>query len=297
MQAMLLAAGLGTRLRPYTLIRPKPLFPVLNQPLLAILLDMLNSAGCRKIVVNGHHLGDQVREVVREKEDVHYQHEPEILGTGGSLCQALNHLSDEPLLVMNGDIFHNIDLKGVYEYHLRSGNRITMAMHDCPRFNTVGVRDGLIRTFHPDSSDELDLLAFTGIHVVDPSVIRMIPTGKFFHIIDLYEELAIKGERIGVYRVDSSLWEDIGTPEDYLGLHGRLLTGKMSQSLPVQLPSVSWLISNGAQLHNDIRFEGWGCVGRARIGSGVYLHNCVIWDGAVVEDGARLENMIVPPTL
>ena len=108
MQAMILAAGLGTRLRPYSNIRPKPLFPVLNQPLLRILINMLEEAGCTKIIVNGHHLRDQLKSAVAESNTILYQDEPRILGTGGSLREALPQLEDEPLLVVNGDIFHDI---------------------------------------------------------------------------------------------------------------------------------------------------------------------------------------------
>ena len=297
MQAMLLAAGLGTRLRPFTFVRPKPLFPILNQPLLTILLDMLHGAGAKEIVVNGHHLGDQVRKAVSGRKGLFYQYEPEILGTGGSLRRALPRLSEAPLLVMNGDIFHNIDLLLLYDHHIRSGNRITMAMHDYPRFNTVEVRDGFIRTFHPELAKEVELLAFTGIHIVEPSVIEMIPFGKYFHIIDLYEQLASKGENIGILRVDGSLWEDIGTPEDYLGLHGRLLSGEIQPPSPVPAPTKKWLISKESNIQDDVQFDGWGCIGNAKVGSGVHMQNCVVWDGAVIGDGAWLANKIVIPQL
>jgi len=298
MQTMLLAAGLGTRLRPYTLIRPKPLFPVLNRPLLLILLDMLSRAGSGRIVVNGHHLGSQVEKAVAGREKVFYQHEPEILGTGGSLRQALPRFADEPLLVVNGDIFHTIDLADLYSYHVRSGNRITMAMHHCPRFNTVAVRDGFVRAFSSGQEQEKhELLAFTGIHVVDPAIISMIPAGRFFHIIDLYEELIRQGEKIGCLRVDGALWQDIGTTEDYLELHARLLTGSVEKPVPLPLPSGQWLVSREARIKEGMELSGWGCIGKADIGSNVYLRNCVVWDGAVVPDHTRAENEILAPTL
>lgn len=297
MQAMLLAAGLGTRLRPYSNIRPKPLFPVLNRPLLYLLLDMLQEAGCSKIIVNGHHLGDQLREALTERNSVSYQYEPEILGTGGSLRQAITMLDDQPLLVMNGDIFHNIDIVSVYENHCRSGNKVTMAMHDHSKFNSVVVRDGFVHTFRPEGKDKRELLAFTGIHVVDPAVIEMIPPGIFFHIIDLYEKLAEMGEEIRAFRVDGTFWRDIGTPDDYLALHEQLLTGEIKQPLPVQVPNNKWLVSNEAQLGPAVKLEGWGCVGNARIGAGVRLCNCVVWDDAVIEDGVCLNNTIVAPGL
>lgn len=296
MQAMLLAAGLGTRLRPYSLVRPKPLFPILNRPLLLILLDMLRQAGCTRMVVNGHHLCSQVKQATAGRENLFYQHEPDILGTGGSLRQAIPHLSDEPVLVMNGDIFHNIDLAALYSYHIQSGNRITMAMHDYPRFNTVAVKGGFVETFHSDSHRNKPAnLAFTGIHIVDPSIIRLIPERQFFHIIDLYEELISQGEKIGCHRVDGAFWQDIGTPEDYLELHAMLLSGAIRQPMPIPIPRTPWLVSKKARVGNNIHLAGWGCIGNANIGANARLRNCVVWDGAVVPAEERLENAIVYP--
>ncbi len=105
MQAMILAAGFGTRLQPYSLIRPKPLFPVLNRPLLLATIDRLKNAGFSLIVVNCHHLRQQIVSAVKDIPGVIVQEEPLILGTGGGLALAARNLNNEPLLVTNGDMF------------------------------------------------------------------------------------------------------------------------------------------------------------------------------------------------
>lgn len=298
MQAMLLAAGFGTRLRPYTHLRPKPLFPVLNRPLLFILLDQLNQAGCSRVVVNGHHLSAQVEKAIGGRKGVTYQHEPAILGTGGSLRKALPQFADEPVLVMNGDIFQGIDLDALYAHHLQSGSRITMAMHDYRRFNTVRVAEDAVRSFgSPPVHDSREMLAFTGIHVVDPSIIEMIPSPGFFHIIDLYEDLVRQGERIACFRVDGSVWRDIGTVGDYLELHGDLLAGKIDPPPPVTVPPGQWLVGSGVRVDGSAQLSGWGCIGEADIGHGVRLHNCVVWDGAVIPDGTILSDAVIAPGL
>lgn len=293
MQAIVLAAGFGTRLRPYTLIRPKPLFPVLNRPLLHHLLDILYKAGCRGIVVNAHHLAEQIRESLAHYPDVELQVEPEILGTGGSLRLAKEKLKDEPILVMNGDIFHTIDVAALYEDHLRSGNSVTMAMHDFPRFNTVGIQGDRVVTFAPDQ--EIQRLAFTGLHVVDPDCISRIPAGGFFHIIDLYRELARQG-RVGLQRVDGALWRDIGTPEDYLLLHRELLEGGR-----VPVPAEAghregdWILGRGVRPGKNVRLLDWGCLGaNVRIGDSATLSRCVVWDSVEIAAGSRIEDAIVP---
>lgn len=295
MQAMLLAAGLGTRLRPYSLVRPKPLFPVLNQPLLQILLGQLRDAGCSRIVVNAHHLAGQIEKAIAGSGAL-YQYEPEILGTGGSLRQALPRLRNEPLLVMNGDIFHGIGLAALYSHHIRSGQPVTMAMHDCPRFNTVTVQEGRITSFHPGGDGrQKDNLAFTGIHVVEPEIIRMMQDGGFVHSIDFYQELIARGDKVGTFRVDGAFWQDIGTPEDYLALHKKLLTGSVNQTLMPKIPDGPWLVDDAALIDSSVRLSGWGCVGKARIGAGVQLRNCVVWDEAAVPEEACLENTIIIP--
>ncbi len=296
MQAMLLAAGFGTRLRPHTLLRPKPLFPVLNRPLLHILLDMLEAAGCRRIVVNCHHLADQVMASVAGRSRVTVQHEAEILGTGGSLRRALPSFAEEPVLVMNGDIVHDIDLRAVCEFHRSAGNPVTMVLHDCPRFNSVVVREHRVIGFGAQAEDAC-LLAFTGIHVIEPSVIRMIPGQGFHHIIDLYRQLTRDGITIGVFRADSGYWRDMGTPSDYLQLHRDLLTGahSLAGAGPVQTP---WLHDEDVVLGRDVVLGDWGCLGQGvRLEDDVRLRRCVVWDHTRIPAGSRFADMILAPGL
>jgi len=280
MQAIVLAAGFGTRLRPYTNLRPKPLFPVANKMLLHRLLDQLAACECCPVVVNAHYLPEQIEAALTDYSNVDLQVEPEILGTGGALRKALDSMNNEPILVMNGDLYHEIDPEWVYHRHLLSKNDVTMTLHDYPRFNTVQV--GRDRVLGFAEAAQTNCLAFTGIHVVDPEVLERITVGTFHHIIDLYQELA-REDRIGYCRTDSAFWYDIGTPVDYLQLHGRLLE-----------PVGDWEIASTAQVAPDAHLSGWGCVGEnAAIGAGAVLHNCVVWSGAQVPDGAMAEGAII----
>jgi mannose-1-phosphate guanylyltransferase len=289
MQALLLAAGFGTRLRPYTLIRPKPLFPVLNKPLLEILLARLFDAGCKRIVVNAHHLAEQIEKAICGRSQVVLQYEPEILGTGGSLRKALPLFEDEPVLIMNGDIYNDVDLCALVESHKRLSYPVTMAMHDYPRFNGVEVDNTRVVSFGKRKSDSRNpLLAFTGIHVVDNTVIERIPQTGFFHIINLYAELAVQSQ-VGCVRVDDSFWHDIGTPKDYLDLHRELLVGqrKIDASSP-------WCISSRAEVASNVHLKDWGVIGTgAVVSSGAVLSRCIVWPGARVEPGQHLTDVIV----
>jgi mannose-1-phosphate guanylyltransferase len=295
MQAMVLAAGFGTRLRPYTLVRPKPLFPILNEPLLILLLDKLKQAGCRRVVVNCHHLADQIEAAVAGRDEVILQYEPEILGTGGSLRRATDHFDDGPVLVMNGDIYHDINIHRLLEHHRQSPCSVTLAMHKYPRFHAVNVSKDKVRGFGQNSCGPgEEMLAFTGIHVLDRQVIGQIPASGFFHIIDLYGKLA-KQSLVGSLRVDGCFWQDIGTTADYLDLHRHLLVDCRVED-PSAQPASAWKVSPEAVVAPDVVLEGWGVIGSgASIGRGSRLSCCVVWENARVNAGEQLADTIIGP--
>ncbi|HSR36859.1 MAG TPA: sugar phosphate nucleotidyltransferase [Desulfurivibrionaceae bacterium] len=289
-KAMILAAGLGTRLRPYTLSRPKPLFPVLDTPLAMAILRQVQAAGFGPVVINAYHLAEQVVAAFRKEPGVILQVETKEMGTGGGLRLALPNFDATPVLIVNGDVVHNLDLAWVYEEHLRSGNDVTMVMHDHPRFNTVRVAaDGRILGFvaaGATAGSGERLLAFTGIHVVDPAVLAPIPGGIFHNIIDRYRDVIAAGGRIGALIVQNHFWTDMGTPADYLALHGQLLTGLAAPSLPVAPAAAPLFQGHGVRLGTNVRLDDWVAIGsHAMIGDNVHLSRVVVWDGATVPAG------------
>lgn len=289
---MILAAGLGTRLRPYTELRPKPLFPVAGRSLLSITLARLRDAGFGSVVVNGHHLREQIAAALADEQKVIFQEEENILGTGGGLRRAMPHFGREPVLVTNGDIYHTIDLGQVYRRHQESGATVTLVLHDEPRFNKVAVDvDGMIVGFGPEVESFLPRLAFTGIHVLDPAVLSDIPADSFFDIIDCYREIIRGGGKIRAQIVEGHFWTDMGTPADYLALHGALLSGHVAG---VTVPQAPFYIDQGAMMGKDLALADWAAVGnKALIGDQVTLERVVVWDGAVVPSGSTLRDMIV----
>lgn len=291
MQAMILAAGLGTRLRPYSLNRPKPLFPVLNQPLLLRHLKQLRQAGCAPIVVNAHHLGEQIAGFIAHEPDVVLQTENEILGTGGGLRLALEHFGTEPILVVNGDIYHTIDLNWALAEHRQTGSAVTLVLHDYPRFNQITMTaNQMISSFGRQKSDRGgQRLAFTGIHVMEPEVLRRLPVAGFADIITCYEGLINDHIPVRGLVARDHFWTDIGTPVDYLDLHG-LLLGQLQPE--AEHPAL--LVDPTAIVEDGVRLQDWACIGAgARIGQGAELARVVVWDGATVAPGARLSDAIV----
>lgn len=222
MKAMILAAGLGTRLRPYTEQTPKPLFTIANRPVLGITIERLRRAGYDAVMVNTHHQHRRIEDFLNHKDfaiRVHTRYEPEILGTGGGIRNIADFWESGPLLVINGDIISDIDLAAIHAYHQSHPHPVTMAMHDHDAFNSVAVDEsGFITGFGSGAgSKKCRRLAFTGIHVLDRRVLDFLPSSGPAHIIDAYQEMIEAGLGIKSYEVQGHRWFDIGTPESYIG--------------------------------------------------------------------------------
>ncbi len=222
---MILAAGLGTRLRPLTDRLPKPLLPIAGQPLIYYTLSWLASAGIRRVMINLHYQGERIREALGDGSrfgvDVSYSDEPEILGTGGGLKRVERFFSDGPFLVVNADVLTTLDPRALIADHAARRSLATLAVredHDVAAYGAIGLdSQGRIRRFLGRGTwtgSTLQDVMFTGIHVVDPRVFSDIPTGVFSPITDAYIALVERGEPLFGYKTDA-FWIDIGTPDRY----------------------------------------------------------------------------------
>ncbi len=224
MKAIILAAGLGTRLLPYTRQIPKPLFSLGGKPILEILIESLVRTGCRGLMINTHHLGENIEAFLSQKDfaiPVEFCREPDILGTGGALKNVENFWDDSPFMVINSDIVTDIDFRKVYDFHLDHPFPATLVLTDSVEFNTVSCdNDGFIKEFSvPEHSTRFcpkkKRYTFTGIHVLNKEVLDFIPKGTFYSIIDAYTNMMKSGRKIKAFLARESYWKDIGTPERY----------------------------------------------------------------------------------
>lgn len=291
MQAMILAAGLGTRLLPHTGIRPKPLFPLLNSPLLLLTIERLKNHGYDHIIVNCHHLRSQIVDTLSTVGGVTLIEEEVILGTGGGLRGALQFMRDEPLLITNGDIYHTVDLSAFYHQHMERKSLITMGMHDYPRFNRVQMDGERVVAFGGEPSGTC--LAFTGIQVINPQVLENIEEGRFSCIIDHYRNLLRRDTVIYGLRVDGCHWTDMGTVEDYLALHEGLLYGNIPCWPEMGEVGKPHCISAGAQFDGEVEIGDWACVGDARVRTDIRVERSVIWDGVVISGSDAISDSVV----
>ncbi len=218
MKALILAAGFGTRLSPYTDITPKPLFEINGQPLLHITIWQLIKAGCESIIINTHHLHQQIESFIEQQNypiSITTRYEPEILDTGGAIKNVEDFLDDTPFFVVNSDIVTDIDYKKVYQFHTSHNNPATLVLHNYPEFNKVSIdHNNMIKGFHLEKCS-LPKLAFTGIQVLDPCVLPEIPYNKFTSSISLYKTLIKDGSGVKAFVTENLYWADIGTPEKY----------------------------------------------------------------------------------
>jgi aminoglycoside/choline kinase family phosphotransferase/UTP-glucose-1-phosphate uridylyltransferase len=220
MKALILAAGLGTRLRPFTERTPKPLFPVNGRPVLDMIIDKLVKAGCHDIMVNTHHLHTALEDHITARQypiPVSTSYEEVILGTGGAIKKVADFWDDHPFFVINSDIIMDIDLAAVFDYHRSHPYWVTMVMHHYPEFNNVVISaDRFISAFRNTvDPDDPNCLAFTGIQVMDPSILDYIPDGCYYSIIDAYRELLSAQQKIKAFVIKNRQWHDIGTPKRY----------------------------------------------------------------------------------
>ncbi|MGC8736570.1 MAG: sugar phosphate nucleotidyltransferase [Dissulfurimicrobium sp.] len=290
MQAMILAAGLGSRLRPLTSHLPKPLFPVLNTPSVRRILDGLKAAGFKKIVINACHLTNLLIGAISGwnlGQEIVIVKEPFLLGTGGALKNAMPCLEDGPILLINSDVVTDIDLKAVFEVHCQKHPIATMVLHDHPTFNSIKVTGRRVSNF---GFKGRGALAFTGISVIESALIRSMPDHFPSSLIDTLSDAIGAGEDIIALMADELkpgyLWEDIGSVRGYLAAHEALLKKK------------GWTVFAGADsnLQPDTSIDGWCVMGDGvKVGRGVTLSRSVIWDGCAIEDGEYIKDSIVTP--
>ena len=283
---MILAAGLGTRLGPLTEERPKALMPVVNIPIIARNIEYLKTFGVRNIAVNTHHHYQQILDYLNRGRpfgmDIETRVEDEILGTGGGIKNFQDFFDSGSFIVINSDILTNIDLAIAYDHHKNAGNIATLILHNREPFNQIKVnnRDQIIKIANKNNPD---MLAFTGIHIMEPEILRHIPERQYSDIIDCYR-LLIQSGAIGAYISESHYWYDIGTLEGYISANKELLAKR----------DRPFSVAGGSYLASSVILEEWAVVGKnAHIGDSVKIQRSILWDNVTVKDNKRIMDSVV----
>jgi mannose-1-phosphate guanylyltransferase len=233
MRAMILAAGLGTRLRPLTNDRPKAMVEVAGRTLLEITLRRLAAFGIREVIVNVHHFADMVIDYVKKNNNfgmrIEISREDILLDTGGGLKKAAwffleEGRSEEPFLLHNVDVLSTIDFRRMAQFHKQSQALATLAVQEretsrhllfdesnqlCGRRAGRDQKPEIVRP-----SKETRALAFSGVHLISPRIFPLMSEDGVFSIINSYLRLAGQGEKILAFRADEFYWRDLGKPEN-----------------------------------------------------------------------------------
>jgi NDP-sugar pyrophosphorylase family protein len=238
MKAMILAAGLGTRLRPLTDNRPKALVEINGRTLLEITLSRLRTFGVREVIINVHHFADMILECLKTNNNfgmrIEISREEALLDTGGGLKKAAHFFVEdsrrpdfsleEPFILHNVDVLSTIDLERMRQLHFETQALATLAVQDREtsryllfdeRRQLCGRRAG--RNQPPEfvrPAQQAQAWAFSGIHIISPRLLAMMTEDGAFSIITSYLRLAAQGEKILAFRADEYYWRDLGKPEN-----------------------------------------------------------------------------------
>jgi NDP-sugar pyrophosphorylase family protein len=290
---MILAAGLGTRLRPLTDLCAKPALPVRGIPVIASLLELLNSHRVTEVIINLHHKPETVRQAVEAFKpsgmEVVYSDESSPLGTGGGVRQAREFLMEsDHCLVMAGDMLLDLDLDGVISRHQERGDLATLVLREdsrVDRFGSIGIaKGGAVRRIaeslnlgHEDAAG-----VFTGVRVFSRQALESLPERESFEDLRDWLVPALESGTLGVtgnlLSPDGCSWQPVGTPAEYLQAN-------------FQSPDLTYFDCDakarerGVELHDDLVIGA-----DAHVGAGAQLSRCVIWDGESVPADTKATN-------
>jgi mannose-1-phosphate guanylyltransferase/mannose-1-phosphate guanylyltransferase/phosphomannomutase len=308
---MVMAAGLGTRLRPLTYGIPKPLVPVANRPVMEHILMLLRRHGFGSVIANLHWFGDTIRDRFGDGSglgiDLTYSHEEELLGTAGGVRNVAEFFGDEPFLVMAADALTDIDLAELRAAHEGNEGIATLAVKRVSEVSEFGVvitdPEGRIQGFQekPDPAEALSDLASCMIYVLDPEIFDYFPPKPVVDFArEVFPALLEHDVPFHVHRIDA-YWNDVGSLPEYLRGNLDAVQGEVEvepagelqdpsggdQALEQGDPGVAGrvLMGQGCRIGAEVRLDG-----PLAIGPG-----CTVGDGAVVKESVLLPGAEVPP--
>lgn len=295
-QAFVLAAGLGTRLRPLTEELPKPLIPIFQKPLLTFALDHLIDLGVNRFVVNTHRNPELFENSFPMHEygglPVTLVHESDLLETGGGIKNAESHLGSAPFLTYSGDILTNIELQPLIDEHFRCGNDVTLALRHTGLASAVAVRDRRV----VDISNRYGIAGnfdFANIAVWNAAIFSRVPERRKISFIPIVADWIGQGARIGGVVVDDGKWFNISSRAEYLEVHRTILRENWK---PDFVKSREWpeRVSPTANVDASAELRGCTVVGQnCRVGAKAILNDTILWPDAEIASQSQLEACIV----
>jgi mannose-1-phosphate guanylyltransferase len=299
MQALILAGGKGTRLRPLTVYTPKPIVPICNRPFLLYQIDTLRRAGIIDITLSLSYQPNKIEQLLGDGSDygvkLKYTVEPQPMGTAGAYKFA-EELIREPTVVFNGDILTDLDLKAVIREHNERKATATVVLTPVENPRDYGLveteRDGRIRRFLEKPKEE-EITCNTinaGTYILEPKVLDFIPSGENHSFeYGLFPELLRREQAFYAHIPPRTYWIDIGTPQRYLQVHQDLLANKVGR-IHIKDRRGDFDSATAAEI-DELSIIGDDC----QIKPGAQIINSVLGQGSFVEERARVENSVIWP--
>jgi mannose-1-phosphate guanylyltransferase/mannose-1-phosphate guanylyltransferase/phosphomannomutase len=301
MKAMVLAAGLGTRLRPLTYEIPKPMVPVLDRHVMAHIVDLLERHGVEEIIANLHYFPDTIRRYFGD--EILYKEEAELLGTAGGVRNCADFLADGTFLIISGDALTDIDLSKFVARHQEAGGVATIAVKRVADTREFGVvlhdADGRITGFQekPAPEEALSDLGNCGIYLFEPRIFDYFPEKPFVDWAnDIFPALLAQDIPFHIHEIDE-YWNDVGSLAELKDGTFDAMRGELHIEVEGEPIAEDVIAGEGTKLDGATLVEPPVWIGRdVRIGNDVRLQGpLVIGDGATIGDGAALKDSVVLP--
>ena len=298
---MVLAAGLGTRLKPITFELPKPMVPVLDRPVMAHILGLLAQQGFDELMANLHHYPDTIRHYFGDR--LEYRYEEELLGTAGGVRNVKDFFGDDPVVVISGDALTDLDVTALVDRHREAGGIATLTVKKVTETSEYGVvihdEDGRIQGFQekPDPDEALSDLANCGIYCFSPEIFDYFPDEPFADWAgDVFPALLEHDVPFHVHQIDS-YWNDVGSLDELRQGTWDALEGKLRIQVTGERAGDDVVLGEGSNIDGAEVVNGPVWVGAGvSIGDGVRLMGPVaIGDGCNVGQGAALRDSIIFP--
>jgi len=304
MKGMILAGGLSTRLYPLTLELPKPLVPVLDEPVVSHVIEYLKRHGVDDLIINVHYFPEAVRGYVSDGSKwgvrIDYLHEPQLMGSAGAVRQVANRFR-ETFVVIGCDDVTDIDLTAALAFHRERMAEATIVLAEVADISQYGAvivdATGRILEFQekPPKGIERSNLANTGVYIFEPALLQRIPEQTFYDFGKQVfpEMLAAGGAFYGMRQ--QAYWCDIGTPSEYRRVHRDALMGNVKLTPPQRATIVDGvLIGFEAQISPKARVESPSCIGAGCvIEEGARVASSILWDRVHVGAGAQIEDSVL----
>ncbi len=311
MRGIVIAGGFGTRLRPLTLVRPKPLIPIVNAPLLEYQLFYLKQAGIRHVCFATNYMAEVIEKTMGDGSqfgmNLVYAVENEPLDTGGAIRNAYDAFPGDDCVVFNGDVIHGFDIASILESHRQRGADVTLTLREVPRPHPYGVvevdDDQRVTAFHEPTEQQKKAFEQAavepgvdkmnaGLYVINRQILESFPTGRSKVETDLFPSLIAQGAKVYA-DLQNGFWVDVGRPSQYLAAVQGVIRGLAPSPRPFRVIN-GCAIHPTAQIGEKCLVETSSSIGSGvKIGDGARISASVVMDGAEIGADTVVHNSIV----